>query len=254
MLEGLSKLVFMCFAFLVLCTTVLAQAKKVITNIDLEKYRQQRIKAEQEYLEKYQEKGLPSPEEIEKIAQERRKWLAEFSQRYQQQTIQTVEDFQRRANELKLQIASIEAQIAYVRRQIKEFDGPYRGSAVSSGIFTGTFFFPTLPQGTVIERSPTTPLNVQTVQNFGLGFPTATEIRNRVNNVFLPASQPIIQAPASQGTGIFFFPFPLIVDNANYARRRLVEKLQELEQLRAGLLATFSELEEQARRAGVKIK
>ncbi|RMH33944.1 MAG: hypothetical protein D6687_05960 [Acidobacteria bacterium] len=244
----------MYFVFLAFCTMVSAQAKRVITNLDLEKYREQRVKAEQEYLEKHKEKGLPSPEDIEKIAQERRKWLAEFSQRYEQQILQTAEDFQRRADELRLQIASIEAQISYVRRQINEFDGPYRGGAVSSGIFTGTFFFPTSPQGTVIGQSPKTPPNVQTVQNFGLGFPTATEIRNRVNGVFSPVPQAIIQTPAPQGTGFFFYPFPVIVDNTNYARRRLVERLQELEQLRAGLLATLSALEEQARRAGVKIR
>jgi hypothetical protein len=234
---------------LVLCNFVLAQqAKRVITNLDLEKYRQQRIEAEQEYLQTYQQKGLPSPEEIEKISEERRRRLAEYSEKYQQQMTQIAEDFRRRSNEIRLQIASVEAQIAYVRKQIANIEGPYRGGTLSSGVFTGTFFFPNFSQNT--NTNVTIPPNVQAVQNIGLGFPTATEIRNRVNGISLPIPQSSV--PSTQLGGFFFFP--IVVDNTNYNLQRSLERLQELEQLRAGLLATLSELEEQARRLGIQIR
>lgn len=42
------------------------RAARTITNLDLEKYRQQRLKAERDYADNYQRLGFPSPEELQK--------------------------------------------------------------------------------------------------------------------------------------------------------------------------------------------
>lgn len=39
---------------------------KIVTNSDLEKFRQERLKAEKDYAENYKKWGFPSPEELEK--------------------------------------------------------------------------------------------------------------------------------------------------------------------------------------------
>ncbi|CAN5382870.1 hypothetical protein BH10ACI2_BH10ACI2_24760 [soil metagenome] len=53
--------------FVMSCTafSVFSQSKTV-TNADLEKYRQERVKAELEYRENYSKLGMPSPEELDK--------------------------------------------------------------------------------------------------------------------------------------------------------------------------------------------
>jgi len=45
---------------------IAAAQARTITNIDLEKYRQERLRAEREYRENYQRLGLPSPEELDR--------------------------------------------------------------------------------------------------------------------------------------------------------------------------------------------
>ncbi|MGD9562729.1 MAG: hypothetical protein AB7F88_12135 [Pyrinomonadaceae bacterium] len=54
-----------CVLGLVAAVPVFSQARTV-TNADLEKYRQQRLKAEAEYAENYEKMGFPSPEELQK--------------------------------------------------------------------------------------------------------------------------------------------------------------------------------------------
>jgi hypothetical protein len=39
---------------------------RTVTNLDLEKYKQQRLKAEKDYADNYQRLGFPSPEELQK--------------------------------------------------------------------------------------------------------------------------------------------------------------------------------------------
>lgn len=51
--------------FFVLTTVISVTAqKKTITNADLEKYRQERLRAEKDYRENYEKLGFPSPEEL----------------------------------------------------------------------------------------------------------------------------------------------------------------------------------------------
>lgn len=52
---------------------------RTVTNLDLEKYRQERIQADSDYRENYQKRGMPSPEEIDKRLETSRTKLEELS-------------------------------------------------------------------------------------------------------------------------------------------------------------------------------
>ncbi len=52
---------------------------KAVTNSDLEKYRQERLKGEREYRENYARLGLPSPEELERRREQSRIEAAQLS-------------------------------------------------------------------------------------------------------------------------------------------------------------------------------
>ena len=70
-------LYFVCFVF-VLTFTAVGQTKTV-TNLDLEKYKDQRVKATADYRENYKRLGMPSPEELARRNEQDRKDLAELS-------------------------------------------------------------------------------------------------------------------------------------------------------------------------------
>lgn len=247
-----TKAIFPLISTLLLMSSLFAQQTRVITNFDLEKYREKRIQAEQEYLQTYQKKGLPSPEEIEKISEERKRKTAEYAQSLDQMRSQLSQYFQQRADELKLQIASLDAQISYVRQLISEDRGVYRGGIISRPILAGSFISSAIGRtltNTSLSITSNLPPNVQLVQSYSYAVPTATDIRNRVNGVLLQQAPAISQI--SQPNGLIFFP--VIIDNTDYRNEQLLQELRTLERLRAGLAAQLSALEDQARRAGIKI-
>jgi hypothetical protein len=61
----LQRSFFCLWLIAVMCSLAYSQARSV-TNADLEKYKQSRLKAEQEYRENYARLGFPSPEELER--------------------------------------------------------------------------------------------------------------------------------------------------------------------------------------------
>ncbi|MCD9186794.1 MAG: hypothetical protein LUM44_10195 [Pyrinomonadaceae bacterium] len=73
---------YLIFSILFLISTLSAFAQtRTVTNADLEKYRQARVKAEREYRENYKRLGMPSPEELERREAERKRETAELSAR-----------------------------------------------------------------------------------------------------------------------------------------------------------------------------
>lgn len=65
---------------------VLGQTKTV-TNADLEKFRQKRLKAEKDYRENYAAMGFPSPAELVKQNEESRRELNEFADQLRQERL-----------------------------------------------------------------------------------------------------------------------------------------------------------------------
>ncbi len=81
-IQGLALLIAGLFAL-----PSLAQNNSVrtVTNTDLEKYREARVKADEDYRQNYKRLGRPSPEELEQWEAERQKRLSELSLQLQTQ-------------------------------------------------------------------------------------------------------------------------------------------------------------------------
>src|SRR5262245_46454761 len=73
-------LTLMAMCALGVCAYAQGGAVKTITNADIEKYRQERIRGEEEYRQNYARLGMPSPEELDKRDAERQKRMTELSQ------------------------------------------------------------------------------------------------------------------------------------------------------------------------------
>lgn len=65
-----------------------AQARRTVTNSDLERYRQQRVTAERELREEYTRLGFPSPDEILRRDLESQQQLIELSSRLKQERLE----------------------------------------------------------------------------------------------------------------------------------------------------------------------
>jgi hypothetical protein len=246
---------------LVLFGIGLAQTKTV-TNLDLEKYKQRREKAEAEYRAKYKERGMPSPEELEQRERESQQWREEFSRQKGYQTQQNQNYWQIRANDLRNQIINVEAQMQYLNAQIANlptqnqiFVSPqnfYSVGVVQYGNYGN--------RGNRGSRHP--PVNqvnpatsVQTAINAAAANPNpfyGTQLER--TGVKLVIGQP---QNYHRGYGRPYFgggyavPYP--VNSNNSQRDELVSRLNYLGQVRAGLLAQWNNLVEEARRAGFKI-
>lgn len=78
----MKKQILLCLSLILGITTFsFAQTTRTITNDDLEKFRQQRERADAEYRATYKQRGLPSPEEIAAQETARQKDLAEYAAR-----------------------------------------------------------------------------------------------------------------------------------------------------------------------------
>ena len=63
-------------------------ATRTVTNMDLEKYRQERLQAERDYAENYDRMGFPSPEELQKQIEKSRQERIALSARLMDDRIQ----------------------------------------------------------------------------------------------------------------------------------------------------------------------
>lgn len=241
--------VFLSLIFLV-SSAAFAQIKTV-TNADLEKFRQKRLQSEKEYRENYERLGLPSPEELDwereqdKIKNEEI-YLQSRAERRQRQSL-----FQGRANDLKTQIASVDAQINYLRGQVR--NTPNRTVIVGGG------YAPYYPYGRSgvfggFGRSLTP--NVQAVRNISNSYPNAANIHGRATGIYrtgVPYGYG--RYPGYKYGNPYYYGgyVPPLVINTNSSQDDLRSQLVYLEQRRAGLLAEWEMLEDEARWAGVKI-
>ena len=104
----MQRWMFVC-VLIIGCVSVLSAQSRVVTNLDLEKYKAERLKAQQEYRDNYQRLGLPSPEELEqrrvKSMQETQELSAKLkAQRLEEERLE------------QLQIANAQLAAALVRQ------------------------------------------------------------------------------------------------------------------------------------------
>lgn len=242
------------------------RATKTITNADLEKFRQKRLQAEADYRANYEKLGMPSPEELERREAERQRWHAEFSQRAEAERAQAENYFLARADELKTQIASVDAQINYLRGQVGE-PSPYKGGTIvyGNGLVLGGFIpgyggnsyrGGTTARGFRTNRGASIGVNAQTVRNYANSFPNSASIRSQAYGGY---GQRFNRGARNRyGSRNHYrggYVTPLVGGGVGiaYGEGDLESRLNYLWQQRAGLIAEWQALEEEARRAGVRI-
>lgn len=189
-----------------------AQGRRTVTNANLEKFRQTREQADKEYRATYEQRGLPSPEELARLAVVREQQLAADAAR--------ISAFQQRDYELRLRAEEVQAQrdlnnaqINYLRTQTYGYPNqvsPFVGGQVYSpsgygfgggisygsygiggygiggyGFYGGGFpygggYYNNYPRrGNSQSGGPILP-NQQIVRNAANGFPTPGAIRNQI--------------------------------------------------------------------------
>lgn len=216
---------------------------RTVTNADLEKFRQERLKTEEEYKRNYAKWGMPSPAELEKINEQKRRELEQTSARLQQERLQTQNDIVSHANALRAQIASVEAQLRYLRAQRSNFSN--RTIYFSSFSYV-PFYYPNLKPN--YPPQPVLPPNLQKVQDYASRFPSPSDVFNQSLGRPQYFSGPLFFRKFYRGAVI-----PVFVGSGDYVQAEINSQIVYLEQMRAGLLAQWRLLEDEARRAGVRI-
>lgn len=255
--------------------------KKTVTNADLEKFKQKRLEAETEYEREAQKGNLPSREELEKREQERQKFLSEFSKQAEARQTQTENYWKSQAYVLRTEIASVEAEINYVRSRIGEIPEPQTYYAVgylpysfnnfggvgfpqfparrnSKSITAGGRHFGVGNQTQVVLSSGQGQNVVRQTGSIAVSAESLQTPRVSLNAGVFPTNN--FNAPRTNlnfggvpyTAGILAVPFTLPTEQ-NLTREELLWRLRSLEQTRAGLYARYDVLQDEARRAGVKI-
>jgi hypothetical protein len=248
------------FAIVILSLTATVSAfaqTKTVTNADLEKFRAQRVESEKNLRAEYARKGFPSPEQIERQNEQRRVRMEQYSDELREQRLQSENDILAQANVLRTQIASIDAQINYLRRN----GGSYSNQGF---IYSGGY----APYGyrrnrSVLPQIQNLPPNMRTVQEYAAMYPSAQSLYNQsIGNVRIGGNVRLGGGNVSVGGRVNYgtrggyrggYVAPVIVGGGNYVQSEANQQLIYLEQTRAGLLAQWQILEEQARRAGIRI-
>ncbi|HEX8287085.1 MAG TPA: hypothetical protein VF556_03770 [Pyrinomonadaceae bacterium] len=251
------------------------RATKTVTNADLEKYRQKRLQSEREYRDNYEKLGFPSPEELQRQREQSRAANEQAIVRQREKRLQNESDYTEQADVLRAEIASVEAQINYVRSLFPANQPPTsyftggvapfgyarggQSNSVWRGDATGRVFF----GGRVYTPNPRSVYG--SVQPFPLNenFYGRNQIRNgsgiRVN--IGVGNGRLRSRYGNYGNyrydyrrqPVFGYYAPVIADRYDYTQDELVNQLRLLEQQRAGLYAEWRLLQEKAKRAGVKI-
>jgi hypothetical protein len=255
------------------------QARRTITNRDLESSRQRRRESELAYERKRKELGLPSVEESRRQAALESASIEMELERKRLAQSESESYWRERASALRTEIATVDAELAYARARIDE--GPFSMANSWSNSWSGGWSGGWLSGYNTITRGvPFSNFGRRAFGNEGARrtFPPAPE---RSRNVFVApnaagqmSARVTFGGGATQGQvllnrgraypvgpigfGRNFSVFPNVavfgsnVPNydESYERSALITHFNELAATRAGLNARWRELEEEARRAG----
>jgi hypothetical protein len=254
------RLLFILCFIIGLGNSALAQKAKTVTNAELEKYRQKRVQSEKDLRENYQKLGFPSPEELEKRNAEKRASMEEVAEQLREEQLQKQNEIVAQANALRLQIASVDAQINYLRSQVGSSDWSNQGVFLSYG-YAAPYYGGGYRGGRLSYRQPKVllPQNMQAVQDIARMYPNSQDVYNRaIGRYAFQNQRPIGRGGYGRGYyrggyGGGYAVGPVIVGGGYSEPGYLETQLITLEQQRAGLLAQWAVLEDQARRAGIKI-
>jgi hypothetical protein len=207
------------------------RASRTLTNQDLVAVRQRRIESERAYESRRKELGLPTVEETRKRQDADEAILREQLREKSAAMVREETYWRERARELRLEIATVDTQINYLRGRLTEFNE----SSLITGSWTSTY--PIWPNRQWPGNGQWRPYPNQRNRGYrparpvyGLGFP-------------YPYGYP--QYPYQYPTG----PFDNF-DNSSQ-QSELTNRLDDLLVRRAGLAAQWRALEDEARDARV---
>jgi predicted RND superfamily exporter protein len=229
-----------------LLTAVSAFAQtKTVTNSDLEKFRQQRVESERKLRTDYAKMGLPSPAEIERRTRQSRAEFEQYSDQLRQRRVQSQNDLVTQANNLSIQIASIDAQINYLRRQNTNYSN--QNYVYSYGY--APYGYPR--NRSVLPQIARLPQNARTVQEYAAMYPSSQSIYNQsTGNVRIGGNNRGYNNNRGYYRGGYIAP---VIIGGSYQSNNINPQLIYLEQQRAALLAQWQNLANQARQAGIRI-
>jgi TolA-binding protein len=230
----------LCVLILGLASAVSAFAQsKTITNADLEKFRQQRVESEKKSKERYAQLGYSSPE-VQRQNDQRRAEMEQYSDQLRAQRVQSQNDIIAQANTIRTQLTSINAQINYLRNQGGASNN--QSSSYSYGYVPYGYYPPYgyRRNNSALGQISQLPPNMRTTQEYGLMYPGSQGTYNQpLGNIF-------------GGRNRYYRGYVVPYLNGN-SGNDVNQQLIILEQQRAGLLAQWEILEDQARRAGIKL-
>jgi Spy/CpxP family protein refolding chaperone len=242
---------------LIVSVSAFAQTTKTVTNQDLEKFRQKRIESEKQLKEKYAQMGFPSPEELARQNARKRAEFEQYSDELRRQRIQSQNDIIAQANALRAEIASINAQINYLKNQ-QNPSGVYKGGTVTiTGYLPyggyggyGGYYGGNRGNRSVLPQIRRLPPNMRTVQEYASMYPSSQSIYNQsIGNVRIGGGR--VRGGNRYYRGGTIAP---VIVGGTYDTISAGDQLNYLEQTRAGLLAQWQIVEEKARRAGIRLE
>lgn len=230
------------------------RARRTVTDRDLEASRQARLASEAAYERRRVELGLPSLAESRRRAEAEAERLREQSRQNEAEQAEQEAYWRARATELRTAITVTDAEINYLRTRVAETPDTLSTVAFTSISSFGVLPFPVRPFTSVppviVGNGGARGTGAQITGRIGFGGgssrgqvlinagDTASRFRRRV--IFSPGGW---AAPGA----IYAAPNTYF---SSYERAALIARLRELEATRAGLLARWRLLEDEARRAG----
>lgn len=248
------------FLLTILCFAANAPAQtKTITNVDLEKYRRERLKNDPDDERERQRRNLPSRAEEEQARQRRAAETNEIANRIRAREAEAQNYWQEQAFPLRAEIAAVEAEINYVRARVGEIPPPQTFYAIGYNPYYDNCcsYGGSIYRGSVstvgIGGSVTLGRKSQLSLGAGISRGVYKQTGQLINQPYGVGQNNFVRRrPRSFVNGVFVAPFVLPTAQ-NLTREELLSKLRELEQARAGLYARFAVLEETAQQDGVKL-
>ena len=146
---------FFVFCLILMVSCVVAGQARAVTNSELDKYRQDRLKAETELREDYAKLGFPSPEELARRSEQSRAETEKLSKRLRADRLER-ERMQARREEVARFTAYYRAtHVEAVRRDFApeyywsygiKYQRPIVQGQYQTGYFAGGQFWPTGPR------------------------------------------------------------------------------------------------------------
>lgn len=234
------------------------QARRTLTNKDLEKSQRAREQSEAAYERRLKELGLPPLDEVRRRnAAEAERARAQLQQSEREEA-QAESYWRARASTLRAEIVALDAEINYLRGRLAEeadyINVPFTSVTTVVPSFHSRPFVrfpqPVLTGNPGFIHATNTGFHATARLGFGGGSSRSQfSLRARTG-------VPLVAPPVIIGQSVFVPPLssysvgPFPYSSLSYERAALIARLREIEATRAGLHARWRLLEDEARRAG----